>query len=198
MGWYSPPGIGMPGETRPCASVGFGSGWGAARETRNASAWVRTERDQTLRPRRPMKGAINSSHRTGAQQPEGSAPATERCPAGEGLKHSSRRTVQRAKDLNTPTRWTGPGTEGYVNSAWSGPRCLRRATSNPQRQHSLVGDPSRERIRSVRSYPGNRDRAPKISMVGNLGKAKQHGHYHSRRDRKRGLAAPPRRFSPNC
>ena len=51
----------------------------------DASAWVRTERGQTLRPRRPMTGAINSNHRTGAQQPEGSAPATERCPAGEGL-----------------------------------------------------------------------------------------------------------------
>ena len=120
------------------------------------------------------------------------------CPAGEGLKHSNRRTVQRAKDLNTPTRWTGPGTEGYINSAWSGPRCLQRATSNPQRQHSLLSDPSRERIRSVRSYPGNRDRAPKISMVGNPGKAKQHGHYHSLRSIKRGLAAPPRRFSPKC
>ena len=34
VGWYSVPGIGMPGETRPCASMGFGSGWGVARETR--------------------------------------------------------------------------------------------------------------------------------------------------------------------
>ena len=96
--------------------VGVRAGAPQTRPT-NASAWVRTERDQTLRPHRPMTGAINSNHGTGAQQPEGSAPATERCPAGEGLntptaerrpageglKHSSRRTGPRKKDLNTPT-----------------------------------------------------------------------------------------------
>ena len=140
LGRYSTPGTGMPCEARPCAPVGWGCRAGApqARPT-NASAWVRTKRDQTLRPRRPMRGAINSSQRTGAQRPEGSAPATERCPAGEGLdtptaercpageglKHSSRRTGPRKKDLNTPT---------------TGPCCLRRATSNPQRQRSLKGD----------------------------------------------------------
>ena len=62
------------------------------------------------------------------------------CPTAEGLKHSN------------PLDWTG--NEGLHQLRQSGPRCLRRATSNPQRQHSLVGDPSRERIRSVRSYPG--------------------------------------------
>ena len=46
----------------------------ARAEPANASAWVRPERDQTLRTHRPMTGAINSNHRTGAQQPEGSAP----------------------------------------------------------------------------------------------------------------------------
>ncbi len=85
VGKYSTPGIGIPGEARPCAPVGWvPAGAPQARPT-NASAWVRTKRDQTLRPSRPMKGAINSNHRTGAQRPEGSAPATERCPAGEGL-----------------------------------------------------------------------------------------------------------------
>ena len=132
-------------------------------------------------PRRPVAGATKlraierlPSNRSGQLRVAG------RRPAGEGIKHSNRRT--------------GPGTESYVKSVGSGPRCLRRARSNPQRQDSLVGDPSRERIRSVRSYPGNRDRAPKISMVGNLGKAKQHGHYHSLRSIKRGLAAPPQQI----
>ena len=136
LGWYSAPWIGIPGEAQPCAPVGFGSGWGAARETRNASAWVRTERDQTPRPRRPMAGAINPNHRTGAQQPEESAPATERCPTGQGLKHSN------------PLDWTGDGglhqlrlvrsvllAESYVKSAAAAfPRGLPFQRANQIRQ----------------------------------------------------------------
>ena len=105
---------------------GLGSGRGAASSAVNASARVGTERDQPPRPRGPTAGAVNSN-------PPDRRPATERissqplnlCPAAGGLEHSNRRT--------------GPGTESYVKSAWSGPRCLRRATSNPQRQHSLLG-----------------------------------------------------------
>ena len=166
-------------------SGGLGSGWGVARETRE---------------RLSLGGEDQARNAPGPRRrwQERSTPITGRVPSDRRDQPRPLNGVQRAKDLNTPTRWTGPGTEGYINSVGSGPCCLRRATSNPQRQHSLVGDPSRERIRSVRSYPGNRDRAPKISMVGNLGKAKQHGHYHSLRSTKRGLAAPPRRFSPNC
>ena len=176
----------MPCEAPPCAPVGWVPAGAPRGEPANASAWVRTKRDQSLRPQGPTAEAINLSRRTGARRPERSnSDAPDGCPTAEGPTSNSNRR-------------TGPGTESYVKSVGSGPCCLRRATSNPQRQHSLVGDPSRERIRSVRSYPGNRDRAPKISMVGNLGKAKQHGHYHSLRSIKRGLAAPPRRFSPNC
>ena len=186
MGWYSALWVGIP-------SLGLGClvkrrhalRWvlvpaGAPRaEAINASAWVVRTRHGTRQV--PV-----------ARWQERSTPITGRVPSDRRDQPRPPNGVQRVKDLNTPTRWTGPGTEGYINSAWSGPRCLQRATSNPQRQHSLVGDPSRERIRSVRSYPGNRDRAPKISMVGNLGKAKQHGHYHSLRSIKRGLATPPR------
>ena len=80
----------------------------------------------------PASGRVPSSRR---DQPR----TAERRPAGEGLEHPYHRTAHREEDLNTPTRWTGPGTESCVKSAWSGPRCLRRATSNPQRQHSLLG-----------------------------------------------------------
>ena len=154
---------------------------GAMRRTTTTPAMLRTK----ARSNAPSPPPNDRSDQL--QSPDGcpaaggiSSEPPDGCPVVEGIKHSNRRT--------------GPGTESYVKSVGSGPRCLRRARSNPQRQHSLVGDPSRERIRSVRSYPGNRDRAPKISMVGNLGKAKQHGHYHSLRSIKRGLAAPPRQI----
>ena len=153
-------------------------------EPTNASAWVRPERDQTLRPRRPMSGAINPNHRTGAQRPEGSAPATERCPTGQGLKHSN------------PLDWTGDGglhqlrlirsallAESYVKSA---------AAAFPR------GRPFQRANQIRQVIPGQQGSCPQISMVGNLGKAKQHGHYHNLRSRKRGPAPPPRRFSPKC
>ena len=50
MGWDSAPGMGMPCEAPPCAPwVGVPAGAPRA-EAVNASAWVRTKRDQTLRP----------------------------------------------------------------------------------------------------------------------------------------------------
>ena len=131
----------------------------------NASAWVRTKRDQTPRSRCPATGAINPN-------------SPDWCPtAGGAASNSNRRT--------------GPGTKGYVNSVWSGPRCLRSARSNPQRQHSLVGTFRRA------NHPYGHTRATGIAPPGFYGrkpwiKARQHSHYHGRRSTKRGPAAPPR------
>ena len=55
----------------------------------NASAWVRTERDQSLRTRRPETGAINSGQRTDVQQ-------------SEGISLGPLNGARRKKDLDTP------------------------------------------------------------------------------------------------
>ena len=83
----------------------------------NAPARVRTTRGQTLRPRRPVAGAINSSHRRVPSSRRGQLRTAERRPAGEGLKHSNRRTGPRKKDLNTPTIGPALLAESYVKSA---------------------------------------------------------------------------------
>ena len=164
-------GCGMPGEAhRALQWVGVPAGAPRA-VPGNASAWVRTERDQAPRSRGPAPGAINPSRQTGAQQPE--------------------------ELRQTPTRRAGPGTKGFINSVWSGPRCLRRATSNPQRQHSLAGTFRRA------NHPYGQTRATGIVPPGFYGrkpwiKARQHSHYHRRRSNKRGRTAPPRGFPPNC
>ncbi len=124
-------------------------------ESADASARPGTGRDQSRRTPRPQTGAINS------ELPDG-------CPEVGGLEHSNRRT--------------GPKTEEYVNSALSGPRCLRRAISNPQRQHSLVGDPG-ESESIPRAGPGQQGLWPQVSMAGNTGKARQRNHYQSPRSR---------------
>ena len=131
-------------------SVGWGSGRGAESRSRQRLSLGENEAGSDASSPSPTEEAINSNRRTGARRLERSnSDAPGGCPTAEGPTSNSNRR-------------TGPGTKGFINSAWSGPRYLRRATSNPQRQHSLVGDPSRERIRSVRSYPGNRDRAPRF------------------------------------
>ena len=60
------------------------------------------------------------------------------------------------------------GRRTYVKLRRFGPCCLRRATSNPQRQQFPRGRPFRERI--IRQVgPGQQGSRPQVSMVGNLG-----------------------------
>ena len=66
---------------RTVRSGGLGSGWGAASGPTNVSAWVRTERDQTLRPRRPAEEAINPHRLTDARRQERSTPVNGRVPS---------------------------------------------------------------------------------------------------------------------
>ena len=85
-------------------------------------------------PAGPTAASPVSDDRSGQLLSLDGCPATGRissqplngCPAAGGATSNS-------------DRRTGPGTESCVKSAWSGPRCLRRATSNPQRQRSLLG-----------------------------------------------------------
>ncbi len=132
------------GTGMPC--LGMGSGWGAASRTH--------ERLSQVGKRSGISRAVPV-----AQSREGLAPATGRvpsewrsqlqtaelCPAGEGIKHSSRRTGPRKKNLNTPT---------------NGPRCLQRATSI--RSGSA---PSWAILRRARA-----EGCPQVSRAGNTGK----------------------------
>ena len=108
-------------------AVGWDSSRGAASSATNASARAGTQRDQPPRPRCPATRAVNSNSpdECPATGRISSQPLNGRPAAGGAASNSNRRT--------------GPGTESCVKSAWSGPRCLRRATSDPQRQHSLLG-----------------------------------------------------------
>ena len=129
------------------AAPGMGSGRDTGSNTRKRLGLDRDRRRlATPRARRPVAGRISS-------QPADGCPAiqrdqlrtAERCPTGEGL--------------NTPTRWTGPETKGYINSACSGPRCLQRAYVKSAAAAFPLGD-LRESESSLRSDPGSRETPP--------------------------------------
>ena len=107
----------------------------------------------------------------------------ERCPAAEGLKHSSRRTAPGEKDLNTPTPGTGPGTKDL---------------NTPSIRPALPAKGLTLRVGSVPSWANLsvRTRAEggtlQVSMAGNAGKARQRNHYHRPGRGKRGPAGPTR------
>ena len=118
-----------------------GSGRGVASKTRRRLGLTRElRRLVTPRARCPVAERISSQPADGCAAAGGiSSEPLNGARRERDLNTPTRWTARREKDLNTPTRWTGPGTESCVKSAWPGPRCLRRATSNPQRQRSLLG-----------------------------------------------------------
>ena len=107
--------MGFPGEARPCAPVGWvPAGAPQARPT-NASAWVRTERDQTSVPvaqwqerSTPVNGRVPSNRRdqprplNGVQREKGLTLQPPDRTEEEGLEHSNHRPMLPAEDLNTP------------------------------------------------------------------------------------------------
>ena len=103
------------------APVGFGFRLGRReRYPQTPLPYLGTKRGQTLRSLWLLAGATNSSPVAGCPAAgRDQLPAAERRPAEEGLEHSNRRTAQREK--------------GFALQP-VGPRCLQRATSNPQRQ----------------------------------------------------------------
>ena len=97
----------------------------------------------------PMTRAINSSRRTGARRLERSnSDSPDGCPMAEGPTSNSNRR-------------TGPGTKGFINSVDPA-----RAACGELGQIRSGSIPSWETLpeseSSVRSYPGNRDRAPRF------------------------------------
>ncbi len=107
------------------APVDSGSGWGAARETRSDSACFRNEA--------PLNAPVPI-----VQWHEGLARATGRVPSGRSSQLRAAERCPGKKDLNTPA--AGLARTRDLNTPCTGPRCLQRATSNPQRQHSLLSD----------------------------------------------------------
>ena len=167
----------MPGETPPCASVNRVPAVAPRAVPVNASTWVGPERDQSHPPRRPVAGVTSSRHRTGAQRPEGSAP--------------ERGTVARQQEelRQTPTAGLDRGLR--TSSTPPGPVRAACGELGQIRSGSIPSwGPSGERI-ILTVRPGQQGSRPQVSMAGNLGKARQHGHYHNCRASKRPLAAPP-------
>ena len=114
------------------------------------------EAQKALHPQSPAGEAINHSRQTSVQREKRSTPTTGRVPSG-------RRTYVKLQPPDVDR-----GRRTYVKLRRFGPCCLRRATSNPQRQQFPRGRPFRERIiRQVR--PGQQGSRPQVSMVGNLG-----------------------------
>ena len=138
LGW-------VPGEARRALRVvGVPAGAPPAVPV-NASARAGTVRDQPRRTRCPTTGAVNSE-------------SPDRCPATGGISPGPLNGRPAAGGLKHSDRRAGPETESCVESAWSGPRCLRRATSNPQRQHPSWGLWGERIIPTVN--PGNRESCP--------------------------------------
>ena len=131
--------------------------WRTKRRERSVPVVRRRKRSTPNRQTCPASEAINLNRQTGVQRPKRSTPIRQT-------------GVQREKGLSLqPPDWTedeGPGSTPSFRSA---------LPAKDQRQlrfssNSLVGDHSGERI-ILRSCPCNRDHAPRVSMVGNLGKS---------------------------
>ena len=126
-----------------------------------------------LRPSCPADEAINPNRQTGSQRKERSTPTVRRvssgrsdqlqspdgCPAGEGpTSNSNRRT------------WTEDGELRQIRRF--DPRCLRRTNVNSASAAVPSWETGGERI-ILRSYPCNRDHAPRFLWSEPLEKAKQ-------------------------
>ena len=141
--------MGLPGEARRAPRVEVPAG--APRvEPADASGWMRTKRRYTLRPLRPVAGAINPGLRTDAQ---------------------------RARDQRQPRPpdWTddeGPASTPSLRPALPAESYLESAAAAFPR-----GRPWGERI-IPRVGPGQQGPCPQVSMAGNTGKARQRNHYH--------------------
>ena len=139
--------------------------WNRPGRKTHSDRLVQDETQDAVRPRCPAEEAVNSNRKTSVQRMKRSTPSAERassgrsyqlqpqdqCPTGEGpTSNFNRRT------------WTedeGPGSTPSIRPELLG----KDQRQTPQWQHSLVGD--------SKVYPCNRDHAPRVSMVGNLGKS---------------------------
>ena len=97
--------------------MGWDSGWMPRAEPAIVSARVRTERDQTLRPRRPVAGQSTPITRRVPRNRRDQLRPAERSPAEEGLEHSNRRTWAGNEGLEHRVHRSAMLAENYVKSA---------------------------------------------------------------------------------
>ena len=118
------------------------------------------------------------------------------CPAEEAISSNRQTGVQREKGLSLqPPDWTED--EGLDQLRRLCPRCLlRRARSNPLRQHSLVGNRGRANHPPV--GPVQQGSRTQVSMVGNLGQKPNSAVIITpTRPAREGLQDPPGKLPPN-
>ena len=130
---------------------------------------VEDEAQRAVRPRCPASEAINLNRQTGVQRPKRSPQPPDRCPATEAINSDSPDRCPAGEGLVTPTAGLDRG-----RRAKSTPSFRSALPAKDQRQLRFGSIPSwetwGERI-ILRSDPCNRDHAPRVSMVGNLGKS---------------------------
>ena len=143
----------------------------------------------TARPVSSGRKRSTPTRRTNAQRVKRSTPTARPVSSGRKRSTPTRRTgVQREKGLSLqPPDWTedeGP---------WSTPSFRSALPAKDQRQLRFSSIPSwetgGERI-IHRSYPCNRDHAPRFLWSETLEKAKQRTHYRQPETRRRGPATP--------
>ena len=132
---------------------------------------VENEAQRAVRPSCPAEEAINSDRQTSAQRVKRSTPSARPVSSdrSDQLRRAGRVSSGRRTNVNSNRRtWTedeGPGSTPSFRSA---------LPAKDQRQLRFSSIPSwatgGERI-ILRSDPCNRDHAPRVSMVGNLGKS---------------------------
>ena len=174
----------MPCKAPPCASTGWGSGWGAASGSRQRLSLGENEVGSVAPSPGPTEEAINLSRRTVARRPERSnSDSPDGCPTAEGPTSNSNRR-------------TGPGTKGFINSV--GPA---RAACGELVQIRSGSIPSwatlPESESSVRSCPGNRDRAPRFLWSETLVKPNNAVIVAAAAAAKEGLQHPFRQLPPS-
>ena len=163
---------------RSSAQGGYRPSWGKAAKREAASLLLsrRPARVEAaaLTVRQPCRRHVESVGAKDALRPTGRGRGAEGAPSSESSGRSDQlQLAGRVPDgRRTYVKLQPPdvdrGRRTYVKLRRFGPCCLRRATSNPQRQQFPRGRPSRERIiRQVR--PGQQGSRPQVSMVGNLG-----------------------------
>ncbi len=142
-----------------------------------------------LCPWRPAGEAIHSNRRTIAQRKERSTPTVRRVSSGRSDQLQSLNGCPTGEGLITPTAGLDRG-----RRAKSTPSFRSALPAKDQRQLRFSSIPSwetgGERI-IHRSDPCNRDHAPRVSMVGNLGKSLTARSLSPARDPQKRAYGPP-------
>ena len=118
----------------------------------------------------PTAGAINPNRQTSAQRVKRSTPTGRRVSSDGSDQLPTTGRVSNGRRAYHSNRRTGPRTKDRGQLRRLCPRWLRRTNVKLRIASIPSWETGGERI-ILRSYPCNRDHAPRVSMVGNLGKS---------------------------